>query len=127
MKQYLAAALAVGAIVLCGTVHGFVCGRWELSRSAREAGARLPNVALDLADWKGEDLPLKYGGGEPMAGDLYRRYVNRATGKAVRVFLVCGRPGPVSVHTPDSCYAASGYKVKALGQLSAPAGGGTRG
>jgi hypothetical protein len=123
MKYYLPAGLAIIAIILCGTVHGFVTGRWEMSPTAQAAGARLANVALDLGDWNGEDLPLRAGGSEPMAGELYRRYVNRATGKAVRVFLVCGRPGPVSVHTPDSCYAASGYKVKVLGKLSARSGG----
>ena len=25
------------------------------------------------------------------------------------IALVCGRAGPVSIHTPDSCYTASGY------------------
>jgi hypothetical protein len=122
MRLCLPAGLAVVAIVLCGTVHGFVSGRWEVSHGAHEAGARLANVALDLGDWKGEELPLHSTSTEPMTGELYRRYVNRASGKAVRVYLVCGRPGPVSVHTPDSCYAASGYKVKVLGKLSARAG-----
>ena len=33
------------------------------------------------------------------------------TGNAVTVYLACGRGGPASIHTPDVCYAASGYKV----------------
>ena len=28
------------------------------------------------------------------------------------VLLVCGRPGPVSVHTPDVCYAGVGYAME---------------
>jgi hypothetical protein len=49
--------------------------------------------------------------GAGVAGCIQRRYVNRATGAAVTMFLVCGRPGPVSIHTPEACYGASGYLV----------------
>src|SRR5262249_509089 len=33
------------------------------------------------------------------------------TGTIISVNLVCGRPGPVSIHTPDVCYGASGFTV----------------
>src|SRR5439155_15150223 len=29
------------------------------------------------------------------------------------ILLVCGRPGPVSVHTPDVCYEGVGYEMAA--------------
>src|SRR5262249_26693898 len=32
-----------------------------------------------------------------------------------------GRPGPVSIHTPDVCYGASGYTVGANSQFTTPA------
>jgi hypothetical protein len=42
-------------------------------------------------------------------GHLSRRYRNRRSGEEVAVLVVCGRPGPISVHTPDICYRAAGY------------------
>src|SRR4051794_41847552 len=44
-----------------------------------------------------------------VVGHLSRRYVNRRTGDAVLVLLLCGKPGDVAVHTPDVCYEAAGY------------------
>src|SRR5262249_3307878 len=41
---------------------------------------------------------------------LNRRYVHR-NGAEVTVFMICGRPGPVSVHTPDICYGGLGFHV----------------
>jgi hypothetical protein len=45
-----------------------------------------------------------------LAGSLWRSYKNTLTGETVSVVLVCGRPGPVSVHTPEVCYAGTGYQ-----------------
>src|SRR5262249_8482825 len=33
------------------------------------------------------------------------------TNSRVQVFLVCGRPGPISVHTPDVCFEGAGYRM----------------
>ena len=46
-----------------------------------------------------------------IAGMIQRRYVNRTNGDTVVIAIVCGKPGPVSIHTPDVCYGASGYNV----------------
>src|SRR5262249_40202823 len=35
----------------------------------------------------------------------------RVHGHSVAVFLGCGRPGPLSVHTPDVCYPGAGYEL----------------
>jgi hypothetical protein len=48
-----------------------------------------------------------------VGGYFYARFVNRRDGNAVVVFLVGGPPGPVAIHTPDVCYQASGYEVRA--------------
>ena len=39
-----------------------------------------------------------------LEGWLARRYLHRRTGVVVHVLLLCGRPGPLSVHTPEVCY-----------------------
>ena len=38
--------------------------------------------------------------------------LSAVTGKVVTLFLACGRAGPVCTHTPDVCYAGSGYEVE---------------
>jgi hypothetical protein len=116
MKRSLPAVAAVVAIVACGVVHGFWTGRWSGAASGGEMAARLRQVALDLGDWQGRDLDADVRLKEGMVGVLYRSYVHRPTGKAVTVYLVCGRSGPVAVHTPDVCYAASGFDVTPLGR-----------
>jgi hypothetical protein len=44
-----------------------------------------------------------------IAGYLPRRYENRRDGSAVSLLLVCGRPGPISNHIPEICYAGAGW------------------
>ena len=41
---------------------------------------------------------------------LCGRYRNTRTGTIIDLLVVCGRPGPVSVHTPDICYPGAGYE-----------------
>jgi hypothetical protein len=123
MKRFLPPALAVVLVILCGVVHGYWTGRWSGDRSA-EVVACFDRVTLGLGDWQGHDLETPASLKEGMDGVLYRSYVQRSTGKAVTVYLVCGRPGPVSVHTPDACYAASGFEVTPLGRQTLKADSG---
>lgn len=37
-------------------------------------------------------------------------YVHRTNGRAAAAMLMCGRPGPIAVHTPDVCYPGAGYR-----------------
>ena len=82
------------------------------SRELEAAVARLPAVPAEIGDWKGTDVPYE---AEDFAragiqGAVFRRYQNARTGAAVSVLLVCGRGGPISVHTPDICYAGAGFR-----------------
>jgi hypothetical protein len=43
-------------------------------------------------------------------GTVFRRYHHRRTRETVSFLLVCGRGGPISVHTPDVCYGGAGYR-----------------
>jgi hypothetical protein len=123
MKRSLPAVAAVALVVVSGVVHGFWTGRWTGDRGGA-AAARLDQVALDLGDWQGRDLDVDARVRDGLSGVLYRRYVHRPTGRAVTLYLLCGRPGPVAVHTPDVCYAASGFEVTALGRKTVAAAGG---
>src|SRR5947209_18409507 len=95
---------AVAALVACGVVHGLWTDRWARAPEPAAAAARLDALPLTLGDWDGEALPVEPGSLGAVSGYLYRQYVNRRNGDEVSVFLVCGRPGPVAIHTPDVCY-----------------------
>jgi hypothetical protein len=106
--------LAIGAVILSGAVHGYWTSRWE-TPSGPEVGpaaARLETVALQLGDWEGVALDRNEPASPGISGVLYRRYVHQLSGQAVTVFLVCGKAGPVATHSPDACYAASGFQVQ---------------
>jgi hypothetical protein len=110
MTRLLPVAAAVTVLLFSGLVHGLWTDRWSEPGDLRAAAARLPQLPLKLGEWEGEALPSSSRAGGGLHGTLSRRYVHRPTGKVVTVFLGCGRPGPVSIHTPDVCYTASGYK-----------------
>jgi hypothetical protein len=114
---------AVAALLLCGLVHGLRTDRWASAEDLDAELARLRAVPLDLGDWRGEDLTARRQPGGEGVVSLSRRYVHRPTGRSVTVLLASGRPGPVSIHTPDVCYAASGYKGEKPTRYEAPGGG----
>ena len=45
-------------------------------------------------------------------GYLSRTYTNQGTGATVSLLIVGGKPGPISVHTPDICFSGAGYELK---------------
>lgn len=73
----------------------------------------------EISAWRGAEVPA----GPPVPGVaacLQRRYEHRPGGAAVSVALVCGRPGPVSIHTPEACYGSSGFQVGARRKVELP-------
>lgn len=102
-------------LIASGTVQGRLCGRWSTSPGLEAAVARLAQFPYEIGTWKGEDADvdratLQRAG---IAGGIVRRYRDARTGLILTVMLVCGRPGPVSVHTPDVCYEGAGYDLAA--------------
>jgi hypothetical protein len=109
----IAAGVAIALMLASGVVHGDWTGRWSnLDELCAQATGRLHQLPMTLGDWHGQDGELDQRTLEraPMSGYLFRRYQNRVTGEEITVFLVCGRSGPVSVHTPDVCYRGAGYE-----------------
>jgi hypothetical protein len=112
MKQLYFSALAAGLLVLCGLVHGYWTDRWVPATDLEHATGCMEKIPLSVGDWDGHDLEVKPTSLDyHLAGHLARRYVNRVTGESVSIALVVGRPGPVSIHTPDVCYSAGGYTI----------------
>lgn len=124
MRVYLPAA-GIAALLVTGLVHGFWSGRFDFTEGVKHAADRMEQVGLELPSWKGEVLDVQSSANSPAAHHLFRRYVHRQSGRRVQVLLVCGKHGPVSIHTPDACYGASGFQVSSPSKRKWPAGEGT--
>jgi hypothetical protein len=111
MKATLPLLAAAAVLALSGLVHGLWTDRWAASGEA-EATERLGGVSQAVGDWDGEDQPIS-SSELALSGStscLARRYLNRRTGEVLTVMILSGRPGPISVHTPDVCYRGLGYE-----------------
>jgi hypothetical protein len=101
--------VALIAVLVTGVVHGLWTDRW----TDREVIAnQLEKVSMTLGEWQGRAREFDASILGPITGCLTRVYVNQRTGATVTMSLVCGRPGPVAIHTPDVCYVASGYEAE---------------
>jgi hypothetical protein len=110
MFRALSALTVFAAVGIAGFIPGAWEGRWTPSASFDRAGERLSAVPMKVGDWTGRDLDVNPRVREVAgaAGLLSRRYLNATTGGSLQLLIVSGRPGPVSVHTPDVCYVGSG-------------------
>ncbi|MFO0842140.1 MAG: exosortase-associated EpsI family protein [Gemmataceae bacterium] len=114
MSRLMPVATAVTLLVAYGLADGYWTDRWSLSRELADAPARLTEVPLRVGEWEGEEReldPRQARQGE-IKGSILRRYANRATGEALSVLLVCGRPGPIAVHSPDVCLGGAGFELQ---------------
>lgn len=106
---------AVLILFVSGLVHGFWTQRWGQSRKLEEAAARLAAVPLALGEWQGEavELDSEAVAHSGLAACWMRTYRHAQRDRQVSVLLMCGRPGPTSVHTPEWCYSGAGYEMTA--------------
>src|SRR5262245_45471716 len=86
--------------------------RWKPHAGLEDAAARLENVPIDFGEWRGKRQKLDDEGFTRFGIKNYFacEYRHARTGFTVSVLLVCGRSGPISVHTPDVCYKAIGFE-----------------
>lgn len=99
-------------IVMTTVASGLWNGRWGLSNELQEAVGRLAAVPEQFGDWESRatvDLDERAVALGEIDGYLSRQYKNMRDGGEVTILLVCGRPGPISLHTPDVCYRGQGY------------------
>lgn len=104
--------LTAGCIlVAAAAAHGLRTDRWGASPDVKAAADRLDTLPLRIGDWEGEAVAIPPGhlAASNAAGITTRRYTHRYTRAEVTAMVVCGRPGPVAVHTPDVCYQGAGF------------------
>jgi hypothetical protein len=112
----VAPLLTAFAVLLgVGAVYGMWTDRWKTSNEPQASAARVKDVSMILGDWDGksQELDARQLEAAEIVGHIYREYTNRRTGDVITVLLVCGRPGPISVHTPDVCFRGMGYDFRA--------------
>ena len=129
MPRILPYLVAIAIVLSSGVLTGVRSNRWHDSTALDAAAGRLERVPLIIGDWEGEagELPARIIEQSEVSGYVLRRYKNLRNGSVVSVFLGCGRPGPVGVHSPEVCYTGGGYEL--LGepkQLPMPAGSGMK-
>jgi exosortase len=104
---------AILIVLSSGIIHGLWINRWRASREIELATAKLDQIPMVIGDWKGrpqavEPRELTAAG---LDGLVIRHYENSRTGSTTTMVLVCGRPGPVSVHSPEVCYPGAGFEL----------------
>src|SRR5262245_60853695 len=106
----LAAAIV---LVANGVMQGYLTNRWHRSADLEMSISRLSNVPETIGDWRSTSETLEEAvlSRACIDGYVYRNYENQINGKKVTVLLMCGRSGPLSVHTPDICYRGAGFHL----------------
>jgi Protein of unknown function (DUF3485) len=114
MPRILPVVTVVFLLAAYGVAEGLWSDRWVTSAALSEAPARLASLPLVAGPWKGTDEELDAR--QILVGELkahlFRRYVHETTGEGVTVLAVCGRPGPIAVHSPEVCFGGSGFTPK---------------
>ncbi len=111
MLRIIPPVIAVAAVLATGVVHGVWTERWGVAAEPAAWAAKLEQVPAVVGDWESRDAKVNQNESGGVSGTLHALYQNHRTGKEVTVYLVCGQPAPISIHTPDVCYGAAGYEV----------------
>lgn len=106
------AAVLLGTVAV-GVVHGRLTNRWGIQPNVAEAAERL-SVRLpgEAGNWRlrsEEALDKDVQKMLQCPAHVSRVYEHQQTGDVVRMFVIMGPPGPVSVHTPEVCYSSRDY------------------
>jgi hypothetical protein len=111
MSRILPVVVVLPMLLAYGVAEGVWSDRWNLSHELDQAPKRLASLPQTIGPWQGEDVEMnpRIVRQAELRGHLLRHYTQPRTGESVTVLVVCGRPGPVAVHTPQVCYGGSGY------------------
>lgn len=115
MRNYLIPAIVIVVLLFLQMVpyRKLTWQTREATPEQKEFARRLGTVPLEFGDWKSEPANINQRELEASAatGCYARDFTNRYDPeKKIEVFIVCGHPQDVTIHTPDRCYKASGFK-----------------
>jgi hypothetical protein len=113
MNQIYSAVIALAALAGVTVYEGIRFGFWNKDDPEELAHfvERLKTIPESFGDWTSE--AAKYDSEQlavaQVRGHVSRDYIHRKTGAKVNVFLACGQTHPMSIHSPEQCYAAAGF------------------
>jgi hypothetical protein len=116
MSRYLPIVLGVIAIVGLTIPQIRMSDRFAGSNyTAEQKVAILKNIPMRIGDWQGEDMEIDAKVREiaGAVGAVSRVYRNGRTGDKVDLWLIVGHGRVISAHTPNICYEASGFEMRA--------------
>ncbi len=113
MTRLLPLMAAASLLIAAAVVHGLRTDRWGADAKLEAAAARLDGVPMKVGEWEGRpfDIDARQLAIAEAVGHLSRTYTHRRTGAEVSVVVLCGRPGPISLHSPEVCYAGAGFSI----------------
>jgi hypothetical protein len=113
MMQAIPLIAAVLLLATSGIFQGLWTDRWGVSTELESAARRLENVPMVVGDWHAEarTIPDEELTKAEVLGYISRSYRHPTMGE-VNLLLLCGRPGPIAVHTPDICFPGNGFKLE---------------
>lgn len=105
--------LAIGFLlaIASGLAHGLLTDRWGTPPELTETAQCLESLQPDVEGWSsspGDDLNDRTRHAAGAEGYFSRSYTDGTT--SVRVSVVFGRPGPISLHAPTVCFTNSGMQ-----------------
>jgi Protein of unknown function (DUF3485) len=102
---------AIGLLIASGLARRRLLDDAGTARAVEEAAARLALTPESVGDWSGREAEVDHRGLDRagVAGIIARRYENARTGRSATLVLLCGRPGPIAAHGPESCYPGVGF------------------
>lgn len=116
-SQYLMLSVAGVIIASSAYVHGVYTDRWgrQQSEKLRQYSARLEAVPTSFGDWTSvpQEVDPEQFKASGCDASFSRLFENSVTGEKVSVFLVSGRGYHITIHTPNFCYKAAGYDMRA--------------
>jgi hypothetical protein len=115
VSKFLLFLAALAVVLGSGLAHGVWTERWQRAAELDAAAARLRLLPDDFPGWKGEVVPLDEESAA-VAGaraSWVRRYTHPRTGESITAVILCGKPGRMSAHRPEYCYACAGYEMTA--------------
>jgi hypothetical protein len=107
--------IATALLLMYGVAEGVWTDRWTVPAELEQSPARLAGLPLTVGPWTGEDetLDARQVQRAELRAHVLRRYTHRSTGEVLTVLAVCGRPGPIAVHSPEVCFGGAGFALTA--------------
>ena len=114
MQRVLSVSIVVILLAAYGVAEGVWTGRWSVAPDLAESQDRHSSLPLTVGTWRAEKMEMddRTINRAELRAYVLRRYIHADNGEVVTVMAVCGKPGPIAVHSPEICYGGTGFVPK---------------